>query len=101
LNFLDLSITKTTEKISFDIYRKPTTSDIIIPNDSCHPTEQKLAAIRYFTNRINTYDLDHKRKQIETNTAKQIIRNNKSGIPILNRVNTGKTNRRKGQPTKR
>ena len=45
LNFLDISITKTKEKISFDIYRKETTSDIIIPNDSCHPTEQKLAAI--------------------------------------------------------
>jgi len=54
LNFLDISIIKATDKISFDIYRKQTTSDIIIPNDSCHPTEQKLAAIRYFTNRINT-----------------------------------------------
>jgi len=63
LNFLDLKIIKTTDKISFDIYRKPTTPDIIIPNDSCHRTEQKLAAIRYFTNRINTYDLDYTRKQ--------------------------------------
>jgi len=59
LNFLDLSIIKATDKISFGIYRKPTTSDIIIPNDSCHPTEQKLAAMRYFTITINVYDLDH------------------------------------------
>jgi len=37
--------------------------DSIIPNDSCHPPEQKLAAIRYFVNRINTYDLSHENKQ--------------------------------------
>jgi len=36
LNFLELSIIKTTDNISFDIYRKPTTSDIIIPNDSIY-----------------------------------------------------------------
>jgi hypothetical protein len=62
LNFLDILITKTKDKISFNIYRKETTSDIVIPNGSCHPTEQKLAAIRYFTNRINTYNLDQTEK---------------------------------------
>jgi len=60
LNFLDLTI-KTTTKMIFDIYRKPTTSDNIIP-DSCHPSEQKLAAIRYFINRINMYDIGHVEK---------------------------------------
>jgi len=48
--------------MSFDIYRKTTTSDTIIPNDSCHPLEHELAAIRYFANRINTYDMDHVKK---------------------------------------
>jgi ABC-type antimicrobial peptide transport system ATPase subunit len=43
-NFLDISIIKATYKISFDMYRKITTTDIIVPNDSCHSTEQKLAA---------------------------------------------------------
>ena len=89
LNFLDLSIIKTTNKISFDIYRKPTTSDIIIPNDSRHPLEEKLSAIRYFTDRINTYDLDHTRKRIETDKVKQIIRDNKFDTDILKRVNSG------------
>jgi hypothetical protein len=68
LNFLDLSVIKATDKIYFKIYRKETTSDVIIPRDSCHPTQQKLAAIRYFTNRINTYGLDHTIK----NRQKQI-----------------------------
>jgi len=39
-------------KKSFNIYRKPTATDTIIPNDSCHPSEHKLAAIRYLTNRL-------------------------------------------------
>ena len=47
----------------YDIYRKPTTSDNISPSDSCDPSKQKLAAIRYFINRINTYDLSHAEKQ--------------------------------------
>jgi hypothetical protein len=70
LNFLDLTIKKTTNKLTFDIYRKPTTSDAIICNDSCHPPEHKLAAVRYFINRINTYDLDHAKKQVETDIVK-------------------------------
>ena len=47
INFLDITISRDLEKLSIDIYRKPTYSDIIIPRDSCHPTEHKLAAIRY------------------------------------------------------
>ena len=31
LNFLDLTIQKTTKKMTFDIHRKPTMSDVIIP----------------------------------------------------------------------
>jgi len=85
LNILNISIIKATDKVSFDIYRKQTTSDIIIPNDSCHPTEQKLATIRYFTNRINTYGLDHMEKQTEKNIVKQIVSNNKFDTSILNR----------------
>jgi len=61
------------------VYKK---ADIIIPNDSCHPTEQKLAAIRYFTNRVNNYSLDHTEKQTETNIVKQIINNNKFDTSI-------------------
>jgi len=62
LNLLDLTI-KTTTKIIFGTHRKPTTSDIITPNNSCHPSEQKLAAIQYFMNRINMYDTGHAEQQ--------------------------------------
>jgi len=90
LNFLDLTIKKTATKMIYDIHRKPTT-DNIIPNDSCHPSEQKLAAIWYFLNRINTYDLGHAEKQKETEILKQIVYNNKFHTSILSRIRNSKT----------
>jgi hypothetical protein len=39
---------------AFYIYRKPTTTDSIIHNRSCHPTEHKMLAISYLALRINT-----------------------------------------------
>jgi hypothetical protein len=41
INYLDITILRTYNKLSFGIYRKPTTSDLIIHNDSSHPHEQK------------------------------------------------------------
>jgi hypothetical protein len=37
INFLDITVKKETNKFSFNIYRKPTTTDTIIPRVSCHP----------------------------------------------------------------
>jgi hypothetical protein len=46
INLLDITITKNHNGLAFEIYRKPTATDTIIPNDSCHPREHKTAAIR-------------------------------------------------------
>jgi hypothetical protein len=73
-------------KLTFELFRKPTATDTIIPNDLYHPLEQKLGAIRYFANRIHTYNLNHLQKQKETDTIKQIIHNNKYNTSILNRI---------------
>jgi hypothetical protein len=77
INFLDITISKEKDNLSFDIYRKPTTTDTIIPNDFCHPHEHKLAAVRYLTNRMETYNLNVINKDKENNTIKQILCNNK------------------------
>ena len=37
INFLNISIQNTGNKLIFDIHRKPTATDLIIPKDSCHP----------------------------------------------------------------
>ena len=66
ISFLDLTINRKQSRFSIDIYRKPTTTDTIIVNDSCHPREHKMAAIHYLHNRMITYDVT--RKQTEGNT---------------------------------
>jgi hypothetical protein len=37
LNFLGINIISTLGKLTFNVYRKPTTTDLIIHNDSCNP----------------------------------------------------------------
>ena len=54
IHFLDITITKNPKGLPFGIYRKPTTTDIIIPKDSCHPNDHKTVAIRYYRNRLET-----------------------------------------------
>jgi long-subunit acyl-CoA synthetase (AMP-forming) len=41
INYLDLTIIKNQNKLNFEIYRKPTTTDFILHNTSCHPCEYK------------------------------------------------------------
>ena len=55
INFLDISILKNNESFEFKIYRRPTTTDTIIPSDCNHPPEHKLPAIRYLINRLHSY----------------------------------------------
>jgi hypothetical protein len=50
INSLDITVRKEQDKLKFEIYRKHTATDTIIPFDSCHPTEHKMAAVRYLTN---------------------------------------------------
>jgi hypothetical protein len=65
LNYLDITIKNTHNTLTFDIYRKPTTTDLIIHNDSCHPHEHKNSAIRYLVTRMNTYPISKENKYQE------------------------------------
>jgi hypothetical protein len=62
INFLELTIQKDNNNLSFNVYRKPTTTVTIIPRDSCYQQEHKHAGIRYLVNRINTYELNPTKK---------------------------------------
>jgi hypothetical protein len=83
INFLDITISKGENNFSCNIFRKPTATDVIIPNDSCHPPEQKQAAIRFLLNRMNTYHLEENNKRMELNIIRQIITNNGYDTPII------------------
>jgi hypothetical protein len=91
LNFLDLTISRRVYKIEFGIYRKPTTPDVIIPKNSCHPYQHKMAAPRYFLNRMNSYDIDPIEKTKELNTVTQLLQNNGySASTVLRALNKKK-----------
>ena len=67
-NFLDLNIRITREnKLKLDIYRKRTYTDVIIPNDSYHPIQYKMAVKNIFCHRINSCieDEENRKKEIE------------------------------------
>jgi len=87
INFLDITISKDENKVLFNVYRKPTATDIIISNDSCNPPEQKLATIKYLVNRLSAYPINETNKGKEYGTIKQILHNNKQDVKILNRIN--------------
>jgi hypothetical protein len=76
INFLDLTIRNENNSLSSNIYRKPTTTDILIPYESCHHPAHKHAAIRHMVNRLNTYQLSDDDKNIEYQTIKQIVASN-------------------------
>ena len=47
-----------------------------------------MAAIRYYINRINTYLLDHNKKQKEIDTVEQGLKNNSYETAILNKIHS-------------
>jgi hypothetical protein len=71
-----MTISKEHHKLTFDIYRKPTTTDSIIHNESCHPNEHKRSAINYLVNRMNMYPLTQENRDQELTTINEILKNN-------------------------
>jgi len=57
INYLDITIYRTSTHWKTSVYRKPTFTDTIIPHTSNHPTQHKYAAVKFLYNRLNTYDL--------------------------------------------
>jgi hypothetical protein len=92
LNYLDITIENNNNIFTFNIYRKPTTTDLIIPHNSCHPTEHKHTAVRYMTNRKNTYPITIEHKRNETQIINTILHNNGYTTEILSHKKKKQTN---------
>jgi len=63
ISFLDILITRQEQKLDINIYRKNTTTDTTINYLSNHPMEHKMAAYRYYINRMNRLPLSEKTEQ--------------------------------------
>jgi hypothetical protein len=75
INFLDLTIHRKDKNLQFSKYRKPTNTDIIIPNSSCHPYEHKLSGINYLLLNRHKYKITEKAKNAEKNAIRNTIHN--------------------------
>jgi hypothetical protein len=76
INYLDLNIQLIEGKHVFDIYRKPTSTDVIIPADSCHPVQQKTAAFHSLINRLIKIPLNEHNYNKEWKTIQHIAKVN-------------------------
>lgn len=76
INFLDLTITKIDDRLSFNIYRKKTFTDVTIPMDSQHPLSHKLAAYNSMIHRAFNIPLSNVDFSAELRTIKRIAFNN-------------------------
>jgi hypothetical protein len=78
---LDLSINRNTNNVDLNIYRKPTYIDIIMHSSSNHPYDHKLAAFKYYINRMITMPITEQAVKQERNTQnglqQWILRTNK------------------------
>src|SRR5215469_4445946 len=65
INYLDITIHRTSTCWKTSIYRKPTFTDTVIPYSSNHPTQHKYATIRFLYNRLYTYNLQDDKYETE------------------------------------
>jgi hypothetical protein len=96
INFLDFLITREREKLSINIYRKPTTTDTTIHYKSNHPIQYKMAAYRFMINRLHSLPLLQEHRDQEMNTIIQIAKQNEYPIKLIERLdNQIKTKKKK------
>lgn len=72
INFLDSTISRKDDSLYFNIYRKPTTTNMTIHSGSFHPTSQKMAAYNCFIYRALNFPLSTEDRKKEINIIKHI-----------------------------
>ena len=93
VNFLDLTITRQTNKLTLNIYRKPTTTDTTIHCNSNHPTEHKTAAHRFLLNRAHQLPITQEQREKELDIIYHIAKNNGYNKKTIDNIQTRITNK--------
>ena len=86
INFLDLTIIRRTARLETDIYRKPTTTDTTIHFTSIHPNEHKLAAYRYYIERMLNLPLNSERQEKEWTIILHIAQRNDFPLALIQKL---------------
>lgn len=86
LPFLDLSLTRTGDKIIFDIYRKPTHTTNYIHNNSFDRPNHKLAVFHSLVYRLFNVPLEKPAFNKELNFIKEIAKRNGYREAIVDKI---------------
>lgn len=86
LPFLDLNISLINDSLDFNIYRKPTCTNNIIPFDSIHPISQKLASFNFFFHRLFNFPLSTANYNNELHTIFHLAKINNFPYTIINNL---------------
>jgi hypothetical protein len=76
ISYLDLNLHRNLNNIHLGIYRKPTFTNVVIPQSSNHPASHKRAAFHYMLDRASKLPLTDIEKQKEITVIKTIAKNN-------------------------
>lgn len=90
LNFLDLTVSRIDNRHDFQIYRKPTYTDVTIPESSCHPFQHKLAAYRSFIHRLMSVPLSQDNYNKELSVIYYIAESNGYNRNMIDGIIKGK-----------
>lgn len=94
INFLDLNINIENNVHSFNIFRKPTYSDAVIPAYSNHPINHKHASFHSMIHRLISIPLSPTDFHNELNTIKQIAVNNMYSTKLVDNILNKKLKRK-------
>ena len=86
LPFLDLYLTRKQNKIVFSIFRKPTTTDHIIPSHSIHPLEHKTSSFHSLLTRLFSVPMNDTNFKKELDTIKVIALRNGYSLEYLKNI---------------
>ena len=62
INYLQLTITRYTDRLELDIFHKPTATSTMIHAQFNHPKEHKTAAYRYYIERLHKLSLSEDKR---------------------------------------
>ncbi|XP_045474883.1 uncharacterized protein LOC123680811 [Harmonia axyridis] len=86
LNFLDIQIKIVNDHLDFDIYRKPTFSDVLIHNSSSHPYRIKMSAFHSLVHRLISTPLSENNFKKEVEMLKLLTKNNGYSPDIIDKL---------------
>jgi len=86
ISFLDLNIQRKPDKIELGVYRKEANICKTIHNNSNHPQQHKIAAYRFYINRLTTLPITKKEKEKEWNVILNAAHNNGFSTEDINKL---------------